>query len=134
MVQGPHSSKQAAIGCRVYNNIKAPGEGHLTHNIAEQWHAIYCSPFHLQVDAFGIAPALDVEHAMVTPAMLVVSDERSAGVGGQGRLSGSREAEEQRDVAVLADVATRVQRQDALMMMVNVFMGGRVMHCMHDKG
>ena len=45
--------------------------------------------------------------------MLVVADQRAVRVGGEGRLAGAREAEEDRDLAVLADVRGAVHRQDA---------------------
>lgn len=44
---------------------------------------------HLERDGLGVAAPLDVEHALVAPAVLVVSDQRPLGVGGQGGLPGS---------------------------------------------
>ena len=39
-------------------------------------------PTHLlEADGLGIAAALDVEHAVVPPAMLVIPDQRPLGVG-----------------------------------------------------
>ena len=68
----------------------------------------------LQTDALGVAAALDVEHALVGPAVLVVADQRPVRVGGQGGLAGAAEAEEHGGVSVLADVGRAVHGQDAL--------------------
>src|SRR5699024_11502762 len=48
----------------------------------------------LQVDALGVAAALEVEDAVGAPAVLVVADQLAAGVGGQGGLAGAGQAEE----------------------------------------
>lgn len=64
-----------------------------------------------ETDALGVAAALDVEHAALAPAVLVVADQRAVGVGRERRLARAGEAEEERDVAVLALVGRRVQRQ-----------------------
>ena len=37
---------------------------------------------------------MDIPHAAVAPAVLVVADEAAGGVGGQGRLAGAGEPEE----------------------------------------
>ena len=65
-------------------------------------------------DHLGVAAALEVEDPVLAPAVLVVADQVSRGVGRQGRLAGSREAEEDRDVVCLADVRRAVHREDAL--------------------
>ena len=49
-----------------------------------------------QADHLRVAPALDVEDAAVAPAVLVVSDQRTVGVGGKRRLAGAAQTEEQR--------------------------------------
>eukprot|EP00955_Chlamydomonas_euryale_P023809 250757-Chlamydomonas_euryale.AAC.19 len=41
-----------------------------------------------------IAAALCIEHALVVPAMLIVADERSVGVGRERGLAGARQAKE----------------------------------------
>ena len=41
----------------------------------------------LQVNALGVAAALNVEHALVGPAVLVVTNEWAVGVSGQGGLT-----------------------------------------------
>jgi hypothetical protein len=58
---------------------------------------------------------LNVEHAPVTPAVLIVADQGSVGVGRQRRLASARETEEKRDIAVLALVGRRVERQDVVL-------------------
>lgn len=68
-----------------------------------------------QANALGVAAALDVEDAAVTPAVLVVTDESTVGVGRQSRLAGSRQTEEERDIAVLAFVGGGVQGQDVVL-------------------
>ena len=44
---------------------------------------------HLEVDALCVAAAFDVPHPVVPPAVLVVTDERAAGVGRKRRLAGA---------------------------------------------
>ena len=67
-----------------------------------------------EADHLRVAAALEVEDAAVAPAVLVVADQRALGVGRERRLAGAREAEEDRDVAVVADVRRAVHREDAL--------------------
>ncbi len=43
----------------------------------------------LQPDALGVAAALDVEDAVIAPAVLVVADQRTVGLGGEGGLAGA---------------------------------------------
>ena len=40
----------------------------------------------VEVDDLGVAAALEVEDAVVVPAVLVIADEQALGVGGQGGL------------------------------------------------
>ena len=54
----------------------------------------------VQIDDLGIAAAFEVEHAVVIPAVLVVADQQTLGVGGQGGLAGAGQTEE--DGGVLA--------------------------------
>ena len=68
-----------------------------------------------QVDALGIAAALEVEHGVVAPAVLVVADQHAVGVGGQGGLAGAGQAEEDGGVPVLADVGGAVHGEHALL-------------------
>jgi hypothetical protein len=63
-----------------------------------------------EVDALGVAAALDVKHTRVGPDMLVVADQRTVRVGGECRLARAGETEEEGDVTGLdADVGGRVQ-------------------------
>ncbi len=65
--------------------------------------------FGREVDGLGVASTFDVEDAGVGPDMLIVTNEKTAWVGTKGRLSGSRQAEEERYIAVVnADVSGRV--------------------------
>mmetsp|Transcript_83650 Transcript_83650/g.269599 ORF Transcript_83650/g.269599 Transcript_83650/m.269599 type:complete len:474 (+) Transcript_83650:729-2150(+) len=66
-----------------------------------------------EADGLRVAAALDVEDALRVPHVLVVADEVPLGVGTQGRLACSAEAEEDGDVVVLPDVRRGVQRQGA---------------------
>src|SRR5690606_39422119 len=67
-----------------------------------------------EVDGLGVAAALEVENAVVIPAVLVVTDQLALGVGGEGGLAGAGEAEEDRHVTVLADIGGAVHGGDAL--------------------
>src|SRR5262249_1177031 len=58
--------------------------------------------------------ALEIEHALGTPTVLVVADQRAVRIGRQRRLAGPGEAEEQRDVPVPADIGRAVHRHHAL--------------------
>ena len=40
-----------------------------------------------QVDALGVATALNVGHAIITPSVLVVTNEVAVGISGQGGLA-----------------------------------------------
>ena len=78
----------------------------------------------IQVDDLGIAAALEVEHAVVVPAVLVVADQQALGIGGQGGLAGAGEAEEDGGVlAVHVGVGGAVHRGDALERQVVVHHG-----------
>ena len=67
-----------------------------------------------QVDDLGIAAAFEVEDAALTPAMLIVADQLSMRVRRERRLSRARQTEEQRDVALAADIGAAMHRQHAL--------------------
>ncbi len=54
-------------------------------------------PMHLfEPNGLGIAPSLNVEHALFAPGVLVVADERALGVSGQRSLAGACTPEEGR--------------------------------------
>ena len=67
-----------------------------------------------EVDRLGVAPALEIEHAVIGPAMLVVADQNAGGIGRERRLAGPREAEEDCRVAAGPDIGRAVHRQHAL--------------------
>ena len=54
-----------------------------------------------EVDRLGVAAALDVEDAVVAPAVLVVADEMTFRIGGECRFPRAAQAEEQRGCAGL---------------------------------
>ena len=66
-----------------------------------------------QADHLRVAAAFDVEDTGVAPAVLVVADQRALRIGGQCRLAGAREAEEDRDAPVVGDVRRAVHREHA---------------------
>ena len=66
-----------------------------------------------KADHLGVAAALEVEDPGRAPAMLVVADKRTVGGRRKRRLAGARQAEEDRGVAVLADIGRAVHRQHA---------------------
>ncbi len=68
----------------------------------------------VEIDQLGVAAVLEVGHATLGPDVLVVADQEAVGVGREGRLAGARQAEEDRRVAVGADVGRAVHRQLAL--------------------
>ena len=65
-----------------------------------------------QVDHLGVAAALEIEDARRAPAMLVIADEGARGIGRERRLAGAGEAEEDRAVALRADIGRAMHRQD----------------------
>ena len=70
--------------------------------------------FLVEVNNLGIAAAFEVEHALVVPAVFVVADEETFGVGGKGGLACTAEAEEDGGVlAVHVGVGRAVHRGDA---------------------
>src|SRR5262249_5330047 len=76
---------------------------------AEDLRLVVC----IQADDLGVAAALEVEDAVVAPAVLVVADEGALRVGGEGRLPRAREAEEAGVATVLVDVRVAMDREDA---------------------
>ena len=69
----------------------------------------------VEVDDLGIAAALEVEHALVVPAVLVVADELALGVGAECGLTGARQTEEDGGVlAIHVGVGAAVHGGDAL--------------------
>ena len=68
-----------------------------------------------ETDALGVASSLNVEDTTVRPAVLVVTDQGTVGVGREGGLAGTRQTEEEGDVAVLALVGGGVKGQDVVL-------------------
>ena len=66
-----------------------------------------------ETDRLGVAAALEVEDAVVAPAVLVVADQPAVRVGRQGGLPRAGEPEEERRVAALADVGGAVHGKDS---------------------
>ena len=76
-----------------------------------------------QLDAFGVAAAFEIEDAVLAPAVLVVADQGAVRVGRQRCLACAREAKEQRDIAVLADIGRAMHRHHALRRQIEVQRG-----------
>ncbi len=70
--------------------------------------------FRIQIDALGVAAALEIEYAVVVPAVLVVTDKEAGGIRRQRGLAGSGQTEEQPHVAAFADVGRAVHGQYAV--------------------
>lgn len=68
-----------------------------------------------QTDGLGVAATLDVEDTVVAPAVLVVTNKGSVGVGGESGLASTGQTEEESDVAVLALVGGGVEGQDVVL-------------------
>lgn len=68
-----------------------------------------------QTNALGVAATLDVEDTLVGPAVLVITDQSTLGVGRQRRLTSSGQTEEDGDVAIGALVGGGVQGQDVVL-------------------
>ena len=82
-----------------------------------------------ELDAFGVAAAFEIEDAVFRPAVLVVADQRAVGIGGERGLAGAGEAEEQRNVAVLADIGGAMHRHHALRRQIEIERGEhRLLH------
>ena len=67
-----------------------------------------------QSNRFRVASAFEIEYAAIAPPVFVIADEHPLGIARQRRLAGSRQAEEERDVAAGADVCGTMHRQDVL--------------------
>ncbi len=76
-----------------------------------------------ELDAFGVAAALEIEHPVGSPPVLVVADQDAVGIGRQRRLAGAGEPEEQRNVAVPADIGRAMHGHDALRRQIEIERG-----------
>jgi hypothetical protein len=68
-----------------------------------------------EANALGVAAALNVEDTSVTPAVLVVTDQGTLGVGREGCLASAGETEEDGHVSVLTLVGGRVKGKDIVL-------------------
>ncbi len=68
-----------------------------------------------EADHLGVATTLEIEDALITPAVLVVADQLAGRIGGEGGLAGARQPEEDRGVAGVADVGRAMHRQHRLL-------------------
>ena len=67
-----------------------------------------------EADRLGVAAALEIEDAVLRPAVLVIADQGAVGIGGEGGLAGAGEAEEDRRVVLGADIGRAVHGNHAL--------------------
>ena len=82
-----------------------------------------------QLDAFGVAAALEVEDAVRAPAVLVIADQRAVRIGRERGLAGAGQAEEQRTVAVRADIGRAMHRHDVFRRQIEIERGEhRLLH------
>ena len=79
-----------------------------------------------QVNALGVAAALEIKDRVIRPAVLVIANELAVGIGGQGGLAGAGQAEEDGGVPGLTDVGGAVHGEDALL-------GHEVVHDGEDR-
>jgi hypothetical protein len=63
----------------------------------------------------GVATTFDVEDTVLTPAVLVIPDESTSGISGQGSLASSGKTKEKSDITVDALIAGRVQGQNVVL-------------------
>lgn len=68
-----------------------------------------------ETNALGVATALNVEDALVAPAVLVVTDQGTLGVSREGGLASAGKTEEDCDIAVLALVGRRVEGKNVVL-------------------
>ncbi len=66
--------------------------------------------FFREADGLRVATALEVENAVVAPAVLIVADEPFAGVGRKGCLAGTRKAEKQSNIPSFSYIGGAVHR------------------------
>ena len=65
-----------------------------------------------ETDDLCVASPLEVEYAMLTPAVFIVADQRPFRVGGKRRLSRTGETKKQRCVSSLAEIGGAMHREN----------------------
>lgn len=68
-----------------------------------------------ETNALGVAATLNVEDTGVGPAVLIVTDKLTLGVGRQGGLSSTGQTEEDSDITVLTLVGRGVESEDVVL-------------------
>ena len=58
-----------------------------------------------KVDGFSVATALEVKHAIIVPAVLIIADQLAVRIGGECGFAGAGEAEEDRHITCFTDVS-----------------------------
>lgn len=68
-----------------------------------------------ETNALGVASSLNVEDALVAPAVLVVTDKSTLGIGREGGLASTGETEEDSHVALLTLIGRGVEGEDVVL-------------------
>ena len=68
-----------------------------------------------QTDAFGVTTTLNVEHTSITPAVLVITNERTLRIRRQSCLAGAGKAKEHGHVTVLSFISGGVEGEDVVL-------------------
>lgn len=68
-----------------------------------------------KTNALGVATTLDVEDTLVSPAVLIITNEGTLRISGKSCLASTRKSEEDSDISVLALVGGRVESQDIVL-------------------
>ena len=95
-------------GCRVEHDIFQNGT--ITDCIINERFRLERKP-----DTFCITAALNIENAMIAPAMLIITDKLPVRIRRKRCLAGTRKSKEQRRTAICADIGRAVHRQDAFL-------------------
>ena len=82
-----------------------------------------------KLDALGVAAALEIEDAVRTPTVFIITNQCAVGIGRQRGLAGAGQAEEQRAVAVRPDIGRAMHRHDVFRRQIEVERGEhRLLH------
>ena len=68
--------------------------------------------FFTQLDAFGIASALEVEYAVIVPSMFIITDQGTFGIGRKRGLACSGKSEEYGCIPIFSHVCRTVHGSD----------------------